>query len=309
MSELKRELVIPTWAELPGGIRSTWSVRIEKLLPAHPLLGSIGSLGLNLRDFDARELAEKVGHDAVLGARLLAVANSARFGLSQPLTSIQRAMVHMGFNLVKTIIIGYLMETGFSRDKSISDEHRNFVHDWTAGASVIAFRWGQKVELSDPSTASTVALLCRVGSLMLGSMEPKPGAEYQTMESEAARLRFEIETWGIASPVLSAELIRNWELPTLIADMCAQTASPVTKLCPPDPLDPYPRILTVIAASLVIADLYLRGVDIDEMLTELKESPDYRFLAINLGSHRLLHSLTEVWQKPSVQRELASVTN
>jgi HD-like signal output (HDOD) protein len=265
MSDLKRDLVIPTWAELPGDVRSKWSARIDKLPPAPPLLGSIGSLGLNLRDFDARELAE-------------------------------------------TIIIGYLMETGFSRDKSISDEHRNFIHGWTAGASVIAFRWGQKVELSDPSTASTVALLCRVGSLMLGSVEPKPSAEYQTMESETARLRYEIETWGIASPVLSAELIRNWELPLIVADMCAQTAYPIIKLCPPDPLDPYPRILTVIAASLVIADLYLRGVDIDEMLTELKENPDYQYLAINLESHRLLHSLTEAWQKPSVQRELASVT-
>lgn len=308
MSDLKRDLVIPTWAELPGDVRSKWSARIDKLPPAPPLLGSIGSLGLNLRDFDARELAEKVGHDAVLGARLLAVANSARFGLSQPLTSIQRAMVHMGFNLVKTIIIGYLMETGFSQDKSISEEHRNFIHGWTAGASVIAFRWGQKVELSDPSTAGTVALLCRVGSLMLGSMEPKPSAEYQTMVSETARLRSEIETWGIASPVLSAELIRNWELPSIVADMCAQTANPIIKLCPPDPLDPYPRILTVVAASLVIAELYLRGVDIDEMLTELKESPDYRYLAVNLESHRLLHPLTEAWQKPSVQREMASVT-
>lgn len=308
MSDLKRDLVIPTWAELPNEARSKWSARIDELPPVSPLLGSFGSFGLNLRDFDARELAEKVGHDAVLGARLLAVANSARFGLSQPLTSIQRAMVHMGFNLVKTIIIGYLMETGFSGDKTIPNAHREFIHGWTAGASVIAFRWGQRVELSDPSTAGTVALLCRVGSLMLGSVDPHIGTEYQKMESETARLRYEIETWGITSPVLSAELIRKWELPSAVAEMCAQAANPVIKLCPPDPLDPYPRILTVVAASLVIADLYMRGAAIDEMLAELKDNPDYQYLTINLESHRLLHLLTEAWHKPNVQRELASVT-
>jgi HD-like signal output (HDOD) protein len=91
MQELANRIEAAAWDRQGADVRGRWTAKIEVLLPAPPLFNELSSQHLTLENFDAHELADKVGHDAVLGGRILGVANSARFGLRQPMTSIPRA--------------------------------------------------------------------------------------------------------------------------------------------------------------------------------------------------------------------------
>ena len=303
IEELK--LQIHQWFELDLDLTDHWDPIIEQLVPAPPLMTELSGPDLTLDSFDPRVMAEKVGHDAVLGARILAVANSAKFGLSQSMTSIQRAMVHLGFNMVRSTIINYLLESRFSKPLPIPAAHMQYVRQVTAGASVLAFRWGMSANLRDPSTAATLALLGKIGLLLLGCIEPRPGESYRMMPTEIARLSFEHETWGITSPTLGAELARRWDVPNPIPRLIDRIWEPLLRVVSPDPLDPDPPILTLVAASLAIVDHHLR--DRESAPMEVLDADDYKYLKHNVGQHNLSESLTGVWNSARVRRELETV--
>ena len=307
MSDATTKLEIPSWTELDPAVREEWSPRIEQLVPAPPLLAEFGGPHLTLEEFDARSLADKVGHDAVLGARILATANSARFGLVKPMTSIQRAMVHLGFNLVKSVIISYVLEHHFGQPLPLTEEHVSYVRRWSSGASVVAFRWGQAVDVQDPSTVATVALLARVGTLLLGLATPPPGEDYRQLPTELQRLKHEQGRWQVSSPVLSAELVRRWGLPELVSELVGRSWEPVVRLMEPDPLDPYVRLVCLVTGSLVLTEHYIRepeGSPADYLVDD-----DYGLLRINLERHRLTEPLREMWHSARLQRELAALVD
>jgi HD-like signal output (HDOD) protein len=297
---------IPAWYDLPHHVRDEWDNKVDQLVPAPPLLTELTGVDLTLERFDTRELAETLSHDALLAGRILAVANSAKFGLAQQMTSIQRAMVHLGFNLVKSIVVSFLIDYRVGESLNISLGHVDYMRKWSAGASVIAFRWARAVELTDASLASTVGLLARVGTILLGLADPPVDEEYQQMDSEADRLQFEMASWEIASPLLSGELVRRWGLPDPMPELLERSWEPVARALPPDPNDPYLRLLVLVAASLALADHYLREpkLSADELLTR----EGYKFLQYNVFQHELAEQLGAVWNNARTQRELAAVT-
>ena len=140
--------IVQDWDSLDESTRGYWSARLEMVTPP-PLLLELSSQRLTLEDFDPRKLAEKVMHDPVLGGKLLGIANSARFGLTKPLTSIQRAIVHLGFNLVKSVMVSYMMENTFAKALPVPRSHLEYVRNWSASASIIAYHWAQAADLPD----------------------------------------------------------------------------------------------------------------------------------------------------------------
>jgi HD-like signal output (HDOD) protein len=284
---------------LPPETREYWQGILAAVnLP--PLLTEIMASGLSLDAFDPRSLAAMANRDPVLGAKLLAVANSARFGLSSPMTSIQRAIVHLGYNLVKTIMVAYQVEASFGKMAPIAKEHLNLVRRWSSCASVIAFQWGQAADLADASTAATAALLARLGTLTLALGQPKPGPAYWQLGDEFARLDFEQAGWGITTPSLSYLLIQRWGLPEPLPVMVLRQYEPL--------IVEYDTSYThhsqaLIAAALVLAQAYC--TDPEVRAGAVFDLPVYERLKSNLAANHLLEHLGELWLSARLQRELA----
>jgi len=308
MQDLANRIESATWDQLQPQVRGRWDAQMRVLLPAPPLFAELSAHHLTLEHFDARELAEKVSHDAVLGGRILGVANSARFGLSQPLTSIQRAMVHLGFNLVKSIISSYMIESGFARAPQLPADYADFVRCWTSGAAVLAFRWGQQANLKDPSLAATAALLSRLGTLLLAGAQPPPDEIYRNLMYEADRLTYELDAWQVVSPVLSGELARRWEVPSPLPELLSNLWIPLVHDLPPDPLEPNARVLVLVAACLeVAAGTVGRSCDDIGDLAGYFAAAERSRLKANLEQHKLLMAGTEVWQNTRFRREFDAV--
>ncbi|MCH8967611.1 MAG: HDOD domain-containing protein [Planctomycetes bacterium] len=296
------QILVQPWEELPQDQRELWHKRITKIaLP--PLLTDVGADSFSLESFDPRQLSAKVSQDAVLGGKLLAVANSAKFGLTQSLTSIQRAVVHLGFNLVKTIMVAYQLENTFEGLADLPKELMTYVRRLSTGASIIAHHWGHAADLDDASTAATAALLCRLGTLVLWIGNPTPPVLYRPQPDEISRLIFENETWNITTPTLSSVLIAHWGLPEPLPVIVGRRWEPLVY-----DLEAWPnnRMITLIAASDVLSQKYLAHPS--STPGEVFEAEAYATLKANLVKQGLVDALRNLWLSPRLQRELASAT-
>lgn len=70
---------------------------------------------LELNSFaNASELANEISHDVALVARILRIANSPFFGMSREITTLQQAVVLLGVNRVRDLLIAFCFPQTFS---------------------------------------------------------------------------------------------------------------------------------------------------------------------------------------------------
>jgi HD-like signal output (HDOD) protein len=218
------------------------------------------------------------------------------------MTSVQRAVVHLGFNLVKSILVSSMLDSSIASRFTISVEHREYVRAWSAAVAILAQHWAKAADLPDPSTTSTVGLLSRVGTLVLAAAEQAPGPEYRKLGLEQLRLAFEAQAYGITSPVLSAQQCRLWSLPEPIPQLVERCWEPLyTNL----PLTNDNRLVGLVAAAIQLAEHYFHypddapGVVLDHELNATLKS--------NLVELKLLDALHAIWSSKAVKRDLAGV--
>ena len=80
---------------------------VEKVTSLPTLPGAVTRITqmLDNPDTTANEVGKEVEKDQVLSAKVLKLVNSGFYGFSQPISTIQHAMVLLGFNVVKTLVL------------------------------------------------------------------------------------------------------------------------------------------------------------------------------------------------------------
>jgi HD-like signal output (HDOD) protein len=295
---LPKPLVAP-WRDLPQELRERWLQTLSEV-PIPPSLMDQQVVGQIGRTSEPKELAVKLSRDPLLAGKLLAVANSASLGLASPVTSLERAIIQLGTNLVQSLVLAYQLELTLKRWPGYPREYMEYVRAWGAGAAVLAFHFAAAARLPDPPTVSTAALLARLGSMLYGMARPKPGPEYIQSPSEIARLELEERTWGVTHPVLSEQLVRQWSLPDSLAEMLARCGEPLYQECADLPAE---RGLGVIAVASALAAGYIAQKKLDPRA--FLDRPPKAMLKQNLKQMKLLEPCIATWAVPRVQRELA----
>jgi HD-like signal output (HDOD) protein len=74
-------------------------------LPALPRVYSRLRQAIAREDVSAGEVAEIVSSDSAVAAKVLHVVNSAFFRLARPITRIEQAVVHLGFNAIRNLAL------------------------------------------------------------------------------------------------------------------------------------------------------------------------------------------------------------
>lgn len=294
--------LVQPWDILPAPLRDHWQ-RVLAEVPIPPALISDIQLGIISEILDAKELTAKVGRDPLLAGKVLAVANSAALGLSGRVTSLERAIIHLGTNLVQAVVLAYQMELVLKHWPGYPREHLNYVRAWGAGSSVLAHHFANTLRLPDAGTISTAALLARLGSMLIGLVRPAPGTEYRQTTTEVHRLELENRVWHITHPVLSERLALLWGLPEVIQAMllhCADAFFMTLKKAPAD------RIQLVIATASALTSAYLAQPKVDGRI--LLDRAAYDTLKSNLKLHAIYDPCVATFTIPRVQRELAAAT-
>ncbi|MBF7143030.1 MULTISPECIES: HDOD domain-containing protein [Pseudomonas] len=205
-------------------------MEIEKLFAQLHSLPSIPKVAQDLiAQFDnpsssLEAIARNIEKDPVISAKILRLANSARFKGARESTSIEDAAMRLGFNTMRTLVLASAVTGAFSAPASF-----NLKAFWLKSfqvasiARVLAKQSGQ-----DPEVAFTTGLMHNIGELLIqtGAPEMVERLNARRATTSPAHAADETVQIGFGYPEVGAELAKRWNLPKQILDGIAYQAKP-----------------------------------------------------------------------------------
>jgi putative nucleotidyltransferase with HDIG domain len=195
---------------------------IEKIIldtvdiPGPPVLAS-RILGL-VEDDKASlvEMEKIISNDASFSTRLLRIANSPYYGMSKKINTVSEAVLHIGFNTMKSLVI----------TASINDIHRSFgefeqrLWEHSLGVSIAASILAAETEAVKQDEALISGLIHDMGKIILNNAMPD---SYASMFKEIINekgfsfLFAEAEMLGFNHCDVGGVVARKWNLPESLA--------------------------------------------------------------------------------------------
>jgi len=186
---------------------------------------------LSGEDVDYDAVVREVTRDPVLTAKLLALCNSASFGLAKPMASIKQAVAFLGYcetlrlvmalsfgDKVNVELPGYAMEPG-------ALWHHSLV---TALLSSHVLGLSRKIG-ADGSIAYTAGLVHDIGKVVIGQMldaELRGQIQDILATSDTPLIEAERRIIGCDHAEIGACLLRQWRLPEIIVEAAANHHAP-----------------------------------------------------------------------------------
>lgn len=163
------------------------------------------------------DISERVTHDQTISLKVLRVVNSAYFGLSRKISSIDEATVLLGMDKLKTLVIA----SGFSNSVTKVDGI-NLAEFWQDSFRVaeLAQWFAKRTSLVEADEAFTVGIVHNIGRLLLHLTEPEIAKDIQTLVSDrkAGRIKAELDLLGFISQDAGKALMDLWKFPPIIGD-------------------------------------------------------------------------------------------
>ena len=168
--------------------------------------GSIASLG---------EIANAISPDQGLTSRILAVANSAFYGLQQQVTSVQRAATLLGLKEIRNIVLALGVQ-GMVRGRTLPEDFdlvAYWRHQLTVAMTVKLL--AQETKHPDPDNLFTAGLLHDLGKMIVAMHAPEDWTAIAALRKEKGMAFHKAEDawWGIEHGVVGALVLKSWNLP------------------------------------------------------------------------------------------------
>ncbi len=168
---------------------------------------------------NTKTLAKLISHDQSLTARLLKLANSAYYGFSREISTVDTAIIVMGFNAVKEMGLSLSVFDAF---KNIGNmEHFDVNQYWEHSVAVgVAARFlARKFGVSEPGEMFVAGLLHDIGKMVLIQYMPD---EFTTivedmLEQKVPYVDAEEKVLSITHGEIGYIIARRWHLPLRIA--------------------------------------------------------------------------------------------
>jgi HD-like signal output (HDOD) protein len=161
------------------------------------------------------DISKRVSHDQTISLKVLRVVNSAYFGLSRKISSIDEATVLLGTDRLKTLVIA----SGFSN--SVSKVEGLKLTDFWADSFRVAelAQWfAKRTPLVEMDEAFTVGIVHNIGRLLLHLTAPSIAQEIQTLVAnrKAGRVKAEQDLLGFTSQDAGRALMDLWKFPAAL---------------------------------------------------------------------------------------------
>ncbi|CAH0535859.1 HDOD domain-containing protein [Vibrio marisflavi] len=190
--------------------------RIQKVL--QELLDMV-----NQEEVDFSSLSEKISMDQVLSARLLRLANSAHFGASKSVSSVNEALIRVGTGPVRTLVVASVLSGVFDNVPTL--DMNEYWCD-TFEVSVIASKLADKTGL-DGNEVFTIGVLHNIGELMIHTLVPEQAQQIVEKVNQGENVfDAQEETLDVSAPTLGARLAKNWNFPAEMVDAIAHFHQP-----------------------------------------------------------------------------------
>lgn len=202
-------------------------------------------------EVDINDVTRKIARDQVISAKVLRLANSARFGAPRNVSTINDAVIRLGFNAVRTLVLASGMVASLKPPTAF-----DIKHFWTESFTIASLsKWVAHYSKHDPETAFTCGMMHNIGQLLIHCFMPEDAqAIDRVVKSGADRLQMENNRLGFNHLEMGALLAERWQFPVAIRDSIALLQEGNTQ-------NPYAGIVYI--ASYLNRQLELSSSDAD----------------------------------------------
>lgn len=168
-------------------------------------------------DSSASELMQAILPDLAMCACILKTANSAFFGRPRTVCSIQEAIVVLGFQEIRNIVLTQAMFNSFQKFRNTNKKNIDALwqHSLTCGLAARIIATHNRQSRHSPSQLYIAGLIHDIGKLIMLSALPN---SYNQVFELAEKLRYsffpeEEETFGISHDTAGMRLLNRWLFP------------------------------------------------------------------------------------------------
>jgi diguanylate cyclase (GGDEF)-like protein len=223
--------------------------------PNLPTLPAIAIQVLELTqkpEVDIAEIARIISKDPALSSKILRTVNSSFYGRGHHVSTISHALVILGLQSVKTLVLGFSLVSNLSRDRAKGFNHIGYwkrsIYAATAARAIAA-----KVNFVQQEEAFLSRLLADIGMLVLDQvLGEQYGAVHGRIKSHHELVSAEREALGATHAEVGGMLTESWKLPPMLTVPIAQHHTPEAVS------DPFLRKLTdLVALAGRCADVFV----------------------------------------------------
>jgi HD-like signal output (HDOD) protein len=205
----------------PSTISGSDWLHIKYLPPlsvtANRLLGAVSD-----PEVEIQAVVDIINQDPGLAARIVGMANSAYFGLVEPIYSVRDAIIRvLGLNMVKSLALGVAINGVFRADRCPGFNLKEY---WFRSISCAMLARMLAVTINseerpDPDSVYLCGLLYSIGELLLAHLFPKEFSRVLTILRTTSGLEaaaLQQEQLGIDAVAAGEWLVRRWHLPEAV---------------------------------------------------------------------------------------------
>jgi len=166
-----------------------------------------------------KDLVQVIDKDPVVTVKVLRVVNSAYYGLSNPITSIDHAVVFMGFNPIKNLALSIAAIGMLPSDARAGfDSQRYLMHSLTTAG--VARQLAQGLRQADPHDCFIAGLLHDFGKVVVAQFMPVEfhrSLELSLWKQVPLHLALQ-EVVGVDHATIGAMLAQKWRFADDLVD-------------------------------------------------------------------------------------------
>ncbi|MEM7245388.1 MAG: HDOD domain-containing protein [Acidobacteriota bacterium] len=244
--------------------------RGEVELPMVPTVATKVNALVSSQSATIVELTEVVSRDQVVASQLLKLANTMMFAAKGETTSLNKAIVRLGFGEVRTLVTSLTLASSMADERIYGDRGRQ-LQEHSLGVAYAARAVAEKLR-EDPHEAFVCGLFHDIGKMVLykiaWEVERATGHEPGEGELEQLLERYHASAGGL--------MLRRWKLPERVEDAVLHHHEPGRAQAAP-----------ALARVVQSADQLCHRLGLG-VLTEPQEGPDPELVE---------HGLDAAWQE------------
>lgn len=179
---------------------------------------------LNDPESSATQVQKILAQDPALTATVLRMANSAQFGLSRQVQSLEHAIQLLGMARVRAMALSESLHTAFPAVAGL-----NRLAFWKYSMACAAYaQWLAKLADMDGQQAWLAGMMLRLGELIIGDRSPEGLVQIEVAPNHS-RLRWERAhaLLGFDEGQVTAVLARHWNFPSAMVEGLQNASNPM----------------------------------------------------------------------------------
>ncbi|MBW1711246.1 MAG: HDOD domain-containing protein [Deltaproteobacteria bacterium] len=170
------------------------------------------------------EIARAIEADPALSMKILRLINSSFYGLAKTVKSVQQAIVMLGANTIKNIVISASIIKALETKEQTSSFNREALWQHSIGCGLIAHHLGNRIEFGHTEEKFVAGILHDVGKIILDIYfhSELRTVIRQVQQKNMPFYKAEREILGIDHGEIGAYVAETWLLPDVLVEVIAK---------------------------------------------------------------------------------------